>query len=300
LLSCLVFPRQRASAAAGINHQINFQGKVTNPNGTNVTNGSYTFVFKLYTVSSGGVATWTETDSLTVTDGVFQVPLGAVTPLPGSVDFNTDNIYLGITFNSDPAGEMSPRIQLMASPYAFNSEKLGGLAASAFVQLSPSGQQTGSVNVSGSGRFDGGLTVASGGTITGNLQIGAAGGTTGALLLNNGGNSNAVTIQAQSGSAAYTINLPSSAPSTSQCLQSGAVTANLFTFGSCGGGGGVTTVGAFSGSSQTNGANITSTTITFGPADASNPGMVSTGSQTWAGDKTFNGNMQTNWLPLFT
>ena len=63
LLSCLVFPRQRASAAAGINHQINFQGKVTNPNGTNVTNGSYTFVFKLYTMSSGGVATWTETDA---------------------------------------------------------------------------------------------------------------------------------------------------------------------------------------------------------------------------------------------
>jgi len=53
------------------------------------------------------------------------------------------------------------------------------------------------------------------------------------------------------------------------------------------GGGGVTTVGAFSGSSIANGASIASTTITFGPADGTNPGMVTTGSQTIAGAKTF-------------
>jgi hypothetical protein len=53
------------------------------------------------------------------------------------------------------------------------------------------------------------------------------------------------------------------------------------------GGSGVTTVGTFSGSSQTNGASISGSTITFGPADATNPGMVSTGAQTFAGAKTF-------------
>ena len=56
-----------------------------------------------------------------------------------------------------------------------------------------------------------------------------------------------------------------------------------------GGGSGVTTVGTFSGSSQTNGASISGSTITFGPADATNPGMVSIGAQTWAGNKTFSG-----------
>ena len=54
-----------------------------------------------------------------------------------------------------------------------------------------------------------------------------------------------------------------------------------------GGGGGVTTVGTFSGSSQPNGASIGGSTITFGPADATNPGMVSTGAQTFIGEKTF-------------
>lgn len=58
-----------------------------------------------------------------------------------------------------------------------------------------------------------------------------------------------------------------------------------------GGGGGVTTVGAFSGSSHTNGAAISGSTITFGPADGTNPGMVTTGSQTFAGAKTFLGNI---------
>lgn len=53
-----------------------------------------------------------------------------------------------------------------------------------------------------------------------------------------------------------------------------------------GGGGGVDTVGAFNASAQANGASISGTTITFGPADGSTPGMVSTGAQTWAGVKT--------------
>src|SRR5665213_2223844 len=60
---------------------ISFQGKVVNANGTNVTDGPYTFLFKLYTVSSAGSAIWTETDStVSVAAGVFQVNLGGVCP----------------------------------------------------------------------------------------------------------------------------------------------------------------------------------------------------------------------------
>ena len=55
-----------------------------------------------------------------------------------------------------------------------------------------------------------------------------------------------------------------------------------------GGGSGVTTVGAFSASSQANGASISGTTITFGPADNTNPGLVRTVADTWYGVKTFN------------
>lgn len=55
------------------------------------------------------------------------------------------------------------------------------------------------------------------------------------------------------------------------------------------GSGGVTTVGTFSGSAQSNGASISGSEIIFGPASSTVPGMVGTGAQTWAGDKTFTG-----------
>lgn len=116
-------------AATGVNKQINFQGKVVNADGTNVANGSYDFVFKFYSVDTAGTAIWTETrtggNQVTVTDGVFQVNLGEVTALPGSVDFNTDNIYLGVTFHTD--SEMTPRVRFTAVPYAFNADKVHGL-----------------------------------------------------------------------------------------------------------------------------------------------------------------------------
>ena len=119
------FTQQHSSAATGTNKRINFQGKVVNNDGTNVANGSYTFAFNIYTVSSAGSAVWTESKSLTVIDGIFQTDLGDTTTLPGSIDFNTDNIYLGITFNGD--GEMSPRVRFDAVPQAFNAQKVAGL-----------------------------------------------------------------------------------------------------------------------------------------------------------------------------
>ncbi len=227
-----------AKAATGINKQINFQGKVVNANGTNVTDGAYNFDFKIYTVASGGAAIWSElSKSTTVTSGVFQTSLGSATTLPGSIDFNTDNIYLGITFNGDAAGEMTPRVQFSAVPQAFNSEKVGGILASGLVQLTPSGQQTGTINISGS------LTSAStlqgtSATLTGgnSLTLGTASSLTGAIILNNATNTNTVTLQSGVSGSSYTLTMPTTAPSVSQCLQSDSVTASQLKFGSCAGG----------------------------------------------------------------
>ncbi len=130
----LLSPRQHVDAATGINKQINFQGKVVNANATNVANGDYSFLFCIYTTASSATpctaganndAIWRESKTLTVTDGIFRTALGDTTAFPGSVDFNTDNIYLGINFNGD--GEMTPRVRFTAVPYAFNAEKVGGL-----------------------------------------------------------------------------------------------------------------------------------------------------------------------------
>lgn len=111
---------------ATINQQINFQGRIVNTDGTNVTDGTYSFVFSIYTVSTAGSAVWTETQSLATTSGIFQANLGSVTSLPGSVNFNTNNIYLGVAYNS--GSEMTPRIQFDAVPQAFNAQTVGGLS----------------------------------------------------------------------------------------------------------------------------------------------------------------------------
>lgn len=145
-----------AQAAVGINKKVSFQGKVVNSNGTNVADGLYNFRFRIYTSTAPTDATnacsantclWEESKDLNVVNGIFQTDLGDTTALPGSVDFNSDTLYLAVKFNGD--SEMSPRIRLDAVPYAFNADKLGGLASSAFVQLSPGAQQTGFINVSG-------------------------------------------------------------------------------------------------------------------------------------------------------
>ena len=116
-----------ANAATGINREINFQGKLVDNNGLNVADSTYTVVFSLYSVSSGGTNVWTETDSVTTKAGIFQVALGANTPLPDNVYFNSDSLYLGIKVGADT--EMTPRIRFTAVPYAINSASLDGVVA---------------------------------------------------------------------------------------------------------------------------------------------------------------------------
>jgi hypothetical protein len=145
-----------APVHAAINKQISFQGKLTNTDGTNVADGTYSIRFRIYAdptldaanACSANTCKWEETQaSVTTSSGVFQVNLGSSTALPASVDFNTSALYLGVKVGSD--AEMTPRIQLTAAPYAFNSDLLDGLDSTSFVQLSPGAQQTGFINVSG-------------------------------------------------------------------------------------------------------------------------------------------------------
>ncbi|HKU18155.1 MAG TPA: hypothetical protein VJP80_02670 [Candidatus Saccharimonadales bacterium] len=177
-------------ASATVTPYISFQGKLTNTDGTNVGDGSYSVVFSIYTVSSGGSAVWSETKSVTVSGGLFQTNLGDTTSLPGSVNFNSSSLYLGIKVGSD--AEMTPRIQLTAAPQAFNADMLDGIDSSGFVQLSPGSQQSGNINVSGtvtSGAVNGltlaqaadGFTVA-GGTTSRTLTVQGANITIGSTI----------------------------------------------------------------------------------------------------------------------
>jgi hypothetical protein len=123
---------------------------------------------------------------------------------------------------------------------------------------------------------------------TTSITSGTASATAGTLVLQNATNAFTQTIRGTNPSASIIYDLPTTAPTIGQLLTASAPSAGVVTLSwSTVSGSGVTTVGTFSGSAQTNGANITGTTITFGPASATVPGMVSTGTQTFAGAKTF-------------
>lgn len=98
---------------------INVQGKLTDTSGNPLT-GSQTITFRLYTSSSAAVASaiWTESQTITLSTGLFNVALGTVTALD-PLTFN-QLYYLGIQVAGD-ANELSPRQQLGASAYAQGS-----------------------------------------------------------------------------------------------------------------------------------------------------------------------------------
>ena len=102
--------------SAGVPNTLNYQGSLTNNTGEPVT-GSKQIVFKLYNVVSGGTMFWTETKTVTVTNGNFSVVLGSTTPL--NADMFTGDTWLGIKVGTD--AEMAPRQKLTSVAYALKA-----------------------------------------------------------------------------------------------------------------------------------------------------------------------------------
>jgi len=106
-----------SSAYGEIPEKINYQGYLTDPHGTSIDDTA-TLTFSIYPDTTDETPLWTETQSVTVTDGIFSVNLGDVTTL--NLPFDT-TYYLGITIGSD--SEMIPRQPLTSVAYAFRAKK---------------------------------------------------------------------------------------------------------------------------------------------------------------------------------
>jgi len=116
------------AALAAVPQTLHFSGKL-DTGGTGYT-GTVSVVFTLYTdPTSTDSDVWTNTQTLSATDGRFQAELTGVTNaiLAGGI------LFLGLQVESDP--EMSPRIALRSVPFARQADNaltLEGNAASAF------------------------------------------------------------------------------------------------------------------------------------------------------------------------
>jgi hypothetical protein len=113
----------RAPAAASTSiGTIAYQGRLADAAGAPLT-GTYNMIFRLYDVATGGTPLWTEqwtgSNGVRVSDGLFNVMLGSLTPIPQSVITGHDSLFLGITVGTDD--EMQPRVQLGSVPFAVHS-----------------------------------------------------------------------------------------------------------------------------------------------------------------------------------
>jgi len=99
---------------------ISYQGELNDQFGAPV-NGTIAFEFSIYDVPSGGVALWTETQSIAVSNGIFNVQLGADTPLAAAI-FVQETLYLGIKAGADQ--EMTPRQRLTSAAFVQTAEQL--------------------------------------------------------------------------------------------------------------------------------------------------------------------------------
>ena len=95
--------------------QINYQGILKE--GSALLDGNYPFTFRIYNDPTGGTALWTESQTITVENGLFSAHLGSVTPIAG-VPFDRVH-FLGITIGTGT--ELAPRTMLTPSAYSFMS-----------------------------------------------------------------------------------------------------------------------------------------------------------------------------------
>ena len=95
---------------------MSYQGVLRDADGNVVADGNYSMTFKIYDVSSGGTALWTETQSVSVAGGIFNAILGKTSALNLAFDAP---YWLGISVGG--GAELSPRVELTSSPYALRA-----------------------------------------------------------------------------------------------------------------------------------------------------------------------------------
>ena len=130
------------------NRILNYQIRLTDPNGIAVPDGTEDLQLTVYTASSGGsqlysactadgtatgtptavVATFTgSAATVLIGDTTVTCASGSAPAMPSDL-FNNTTVYLGVTVNAD--AEMTPRKRIVATGYALNADRLDDLDTS--------------------------------------------------------------------------------------------------------------------------------------------------------------------------
>ncbi len=93
----------------------NDQGRIVD--GTNLVNGTLAVIIDRYDAETGGGCIYSETQTLSVLDGLYSLSIGASNNTPGSLlsALESDTVYLELTFD---AMGLSPRSRIVSVPFA--------------------------------------------------------------------------------------------------------------------------------------------------------------------------------------
>jgi hypothetical protein len=99
---------------------MNFQGRLSRPDGTPVPNGNYSIRFSLWTAAIGGTEKWNQTiNPVSVRNGTFSVRLNTST---GAADKFNNNLWLEIKIGTN--APLTPRQQLVSVAYAMKADSV--------------------------------------------------------------------------------------------------------------------------------------------------------------------------------
>lgn len=205
-----------ATALAQAPRTMSYQGLLTDANGNLISDGNHTLRLSLYESASGGSAMFSETQTVPVVRGLFNIIIGSATPISSTLLFNRA-YFLGVSV--DGGAELTPRTPLTTSPYAFYADMAGGLVPGA----------TGVVtSLNGS---DGALTLVGGGATTitkegQTITISSAGGSGGSGIQGVQNTDGAISVQNPTGPVA-TLGIPNGAITAAKLADGSVTTAKL-------------------------------------------------------------------------
>ncbi len=102
------------AVAESVFAQIPIQGRLTGANGTPLPDGNYDVTFSLYESSTGNDLVCSDTNSVSIKNGIFHSEIEGCSTL----DISGQQLYLGIKVESDE--EMTPRQPIYPVPYAMS------------------------------------------------------------------------------------------------------------------------------------------------------------------------------------
>ncbi|MCC6142724.1 MAG: hypothetical protein IT368_02845 [Candidatus Hydrogenedentes bacterium] len=115
---------------------LQYQGRILDPGDRTPIEGAVTVTFNIYDSEGALLPLWTETETLSLVDGLFSTVLGDTTAMPAGI-FDGGPLWIGIQVDPDPeAVPRQPLVPVAYALYANNAALLEGNTSAAFAPTS--------------------------------------------------------------------------------------------------------------------------------------------------------------------